>query len=254
MDLSKLSSDLPLPQPIDDDSLDKINRELSNEFKIGARSIAALYRLSNTKSALINAKGYLNCLNDVISLIDNDNVTSLAELKQYLQLKRTELTGKEEKEAEKDPKQAKQHQNQATHQKLANLSIPATDFTLSAKSPFHFPASKLPIGVRPQIKHRIRRHEHEHDMAIQRAEKIRQYNSQILKQQRPLQRVAPRPQPQPSGPASVSESDASIDSEVIEDELSSDDADEDEPMFVTEDQLPKRKLIASDSSSKKPKR
>ncbi|GME84045.1 unnamed protein product [Ambrosiozyma monospora] len=93
MDLSNLSSNLPLSHPINDDSIDEINKELSNEFKIGARSIAALYRLSNSKTSIIQAKGYLNCLNDLLALIDNGSVQDLSQLKSLLLFKRSELTG-----------------------------------------------------------------------------------------------------------------------------------------------------------------
>ncbi|GMG29063.1 unnamed protein product [Ambrosiozyma monospora] len=93
MDLSNLSSNLPLSHPINDDSIDEINKELSNEFKIGARSIAALYRLSNSKTSIVQAKGYLNCLNDLLALIDNGSVQDLSQLKSLLLFKRSELIG-----------------------------------------------------------------------------------------------------------------------------------------------------------------
>ncbi|ODV86259.1 hypothetical protein CANARDRAFT_27511 [[Candida] arabinofermentans NRRL YB-2248] len=97
MDLSNLSSNLPLSRSIDDDSMDQINKELSNEFKIGARSIAALYRLSNTKNSLVKAKGYLNCLDDLLNILDNDQtITTLDDFKTVLLNKKFEITGHEE--------------------------------------------------------------------------------------------------------------------------------------------------------------
>lgn len=144
MDLSKLSTDLPLSGPIDEDSIDEVDKELADEFKIGARSIAALYRLSNTKTALINATGYLRCIDDVVSLIDRRDIKDLSDLRSLLQLKRSELTGKKPK----------------TVSKPANVSkeeIAEGKFVVAAKSPFHFPLSKLPIGVQLQVKHRPQR-------------------------------------------------------------------------------------------------
>lgn len=133
MDLSKLSADLPLSQPVGDAEVSALNKELSEEFKIGARSIAALYRLSNTKTQMMQAKGYLDCINDVLALIDSK--PSLEEVKNVLNSKRGELTG--------FSKPTDVSQNQFEN----------GEFTLNNPTQFHFPLAQTPISVNPQLKH-----------------------------------------------------------------------------------------------------
>ncbi|CAH6718897.1 hypothetical protein CLIB1444_01S16930 [[Candida] jaroonii] len=109
MDLSNLSSNLPLTKPISQESVDGVNQQLNNEFKDAAKSvtnlynnlsqslqssqdpspsqpkdsdykedftkaaksIASLYRLSRDSSHLNHYFGYLSCLNDLLSVIEN---------------------------------------------------------------------------------------------------------------------------------------------------------------------------------------
>lgn len=94
MDLSKLSSNLPLSQAPTDESIHDINKELSDEFKIGARSIAALYRLSNSKNSLLIAKGYLDCVNDISKNLQNGELSSINDLQNFLLSKKLELGDK----------------------------------------------------------------------------------------------------------------------------------------------------------------
>lgn len=108
MDLSNLSSNLPLTKPISQESVDGVNQQLNNEFKDAAKlvtnlynnlsqsksshdtspsqpkdidykedftkaakSIASLYRLSRDSSHLNHYFGYLSCLNDLLQVIEN---------------------------------------------------------------------------------------------------------------------------------------------------------------------------------------
>ncbi|KAG0684805.1 hypothetical protein C6P40_005002, partial [Pichia californica] len=91
MDLTNLSSNLPLPFSPTEESVNSINKELSDEFKIGARSIAALYRLSNSKNSLLIAKGYLDCINEISNYLENGNISSLSDLNHFLINKKFEL-------------------------------------------------------------------------------------------------------------------------------------------------------------------
>lgn len=45
MDLSNLSSNLPLTKPIDQDSVNEVNKQLATEFKNAAKSVTTLYNL-----------------------------------------------------------------------------------------------------------------------------------------------------------------------------------------------------------------
>lgn len=105
MDLSGLSSNLPPTRPITQTSIDDLNRELTNEFKNAAKSVAALYnstssapvnpsnepttrqnkaefakaaksvtalyRLTNNSNTLVRQKGYLDCLDDMLQVLTN---------------------------------------------------------------------------------------------------------------------------------------------------------------------------------------
>ncbi|CUM64325.1 uncharacterized protein PRCAT00001926001 [Priceomyces carsonii] len=98
MDLSKLSSNLPPSGPLNQTSVDELNKELTTEFRNAAKSVAALYntavsnddtskpqvefanaaksvatlyRLSNNSSSLLHQKGYLECLDDILEVMTN---------------------------------------------------------------------------------------------------------------------------------------------------------------------------------------
>lgn len=100
MDLSNLSTDLPPTKPIDETSINELNRELTTEFKNAAKSVASLYnssiltgnkdtkhqkmefanaaksvatlyRLSNNSNNVFLNKGYLECLDDLLNNISN---------------------------------------------------------------------------------------------------------------------------------------------------------------------------------------
>ncbi|KAH3662308.1 hypothetical protein OGAPHI_005559 [Ogataea philodendri] len=163
MDLSNLSSNLPLSHPLDDESIDQINRDLSNEFKLGARSIAALYRLSNAKNSLFKANGYLSCLNDILDVIDHDSsVTTLDELRSVLVAKKTELTGKQEQDRKQD--------QQPTPTVEQPQEIPQDykfQFASDTPSP-RFPPSKLPLS----IQHTNTKHIHSHSSPQQLSDRV----------------------------------------------------------------------------------
>ncbi|KAK7681094.1 hypothetical protein QCA50_015932 [Cerrena zonata] len=82
MDLSNLSTDLPPTKPIDETSINELNRELTTEFKNAAKSVASLYNSSiltgnkdmkHQKMEFANAakSGYLECLDDLLNNISN---------------------------------------------------------------------------------------------------------------------------------------------------------------------------------------
>lgn len=133
MDLSKLSADLPLSQSVGDAEMAALNKELSEEFKVGARSIAALYRLSNAKTQMVHARGYLDCINDILGLID-DPKTNMDEVKGLLNAKRAELTG-------------------IKTENVTPTQFENGEFTLNNPSQFHFPMTQTPISINPQLKH-----------------------------------------------------------------------------------------------------
>lgn len=231
MDLSKLSADLPLSTPVNQESLEQVNREISKEFKIGARSIAALYRLSNSRTSLLHASGYLECLNDIITLIDRGNASTVGDLKIILEKKRSKLTCQELKDT-------------ATSNSLSTRQTPRAEFTMKRKSPFHFPRSKIPIGVRPDVKHRPHGHRH-NNISNGRGGKQPHMKNPLY---------GPKHRTGSSGSEGSDSSNnfnsSDNDSEVVlEDTLGSNDYE-----YMAQDHTNKRVMIARDCSTKKAKK
>ncbi|SGZ56311.1 CIC11C00000005663 [Sungouiella intermedia] len=105
MDLSKLSSDLPPTKSLEQISVSTVNKELTDEFKNAAKSVASLYnasgngaekhakaefanaaksvaslyRLASNSNTLLMDKGYLECLDDLLEVIaNNDDIENWA--------------------------------------------------------------------------------------------------------------------------------------------------------------------------------
>lgn len=140
MDLSKLSSNLPLSSSPTDESISNLNKELSDEFKIGARSIAALYRLSNSKNSLLIARGYLDCLNEISTYLENGNISSLAELSHFITAKKHEMAPET---AASTP-----HEEMPPRDNLVQSGIDTSfKFTVNQPTDHHFPHSRAPLSV-----------------------------------------------------------------------------------------------------------
>lgn len=115
MDLSNLSSNLPPTKPVDQSSINELNRELITEFKNAAKSVAmlynssvsdstpstkqktdfanaaksvaSLYKLSTSSTSLLKYNGYLNCLDDMLEVIAHGG-----DIENWVLAKRAELT------------------------------------------------------------------------------------------------------------------------------------------------------------------
>lgn len=68
--LNSLERSLPPEQPPTEKAIATLNSELSQEFKLAANSVTKLYRLANERASLVRHQGYLDCVEDVLSLID----------------------------------------------------------------------------------------------------------------------------------------------------------------------------------------
>ncbi|ODV62242.1 uncharacterized protein ASCRUDRAFT_74667 [Ascoidea rubescens DSM 1968] len=98
MDLSKLSSNLPPSVPVTKESFDKLDAKLINEFKNAAKSVATLYRLSNSNSSLLRFKGYLECIDDLLNLIKLHKINhseNELDIENWCLTKKAELMGGE---------------------------------------------------------------------------------------------------------------------------------------------------------------
>ncbi|CDK25773.1 unnamed protein product [Kuraishia capsulata CBS 1993] len=169
MDLSNLSQDLPLSRPVSDASIVNLNKEFTQEFKNAANSVASLYRLANTKTLLIHKKGYLEALNDMLSMMEQGKQDPV----QWIKSKKFELLGEDAYRQEQE-----QHEPEGlcdaddTTEILVQdtLDIPQDfKFTVSSPSPHRFPPSmvapslqhnsikrrseKIPMPRRHQLKH-----------------------------------------------------------------------------------------------------
>ena len=91
--LKNLVSSLPPEQPPTDQAVDSLNNEISNEFKTAANSVAKLYRLSNEKNSLLKHKGYLDCLDDILSLLsrEGESPMGLHDVQLWCMKRRNEL-------------------------------------------------------------------------------------------------------------------------------------------------------------------
>lgn len=113
MDLSNLSSDLPPTKSLEQISVSDVKKELTDEFKNAATSVAALYnvsgnggekhakvefanaaravaslyRLGSNSNTLLMDKGYLACLDDLLQVIANND-----DIENWALTKRAEVT------------------------------------------------------------------------------------------------------------------------------------------------------------------
>lgn len=87
--ISSLSSNLPPETPINENTLQKINSDLTSEFKSAAKSVASLYKLSLQRNSQVKHQGYLDCINDLLSLIGTG-----VDIENWALMKKLELDGK----------------------------------------------------------------------------------------------------------------------------------------------------------------
>ncbi|KAF5210460.1 hypothetical protein A9F13_01g04345 [Clavispora lusitaniae] len=115
MDLSNLSNNLPPVKSLEQVSLVDLNRDLTNEFKNtakavaslynatsqaecehrsaktefsnAAKAVASLYRTGSNSNVLSMHKGYLDCLDDMLRVITNDE-----DIESWVLTRRAELT------------------------------------------------------------------------------------------------------------------------------------------------------------------
>ncbi|AQZ12718.1 YJR056C [Zygosaccharomyces parabailii] len=70
--LNALGSSLPPEQPPTNQVIESLNSELSQEFKLAANAVTKLYRVANERNSLLKHQGYLHCLEDVLSLLEQN--------------------------------------------------------------------------------------------------------------------------------------------------------------------------------------
>lgn len=70
--LNALGSSLPPEQPPTNQVIESLNSELSQEFKLAANAVTKLYRVANERNSLLKHQGYLQCLEDLLSLLERN--------------------------------------------------------------------------------------------------------------------------------------------------------------------------------------
>ncbi|SCU86119.1 LAME_0D04588g1_1 [Lachancea meyersii CBS 8951] len=89
--LNSLEKSLPPEGPVNDQNIDKVNRQVTQEFKIAANAVTNLYRLSSERSSLNRHMGYVDCLGDVLELIEKGYST--CELAKWCEERKQEKSG-----------------------------------------------------------------------------------------------------------------------------------------------------------------
>lgn len=165
MDLSNFSKNLPLAIEPTEEALNNMNKEISDEFKCGARSIAALYRLSNTKNQLLIAKGYMDCLNEISKLVDSESIASIDDLKSFISSKKNDMNPqscdrqnqtKVDRTSENSTDKHQDHNESIVtkesgdilkhHISMADIDD-SYQFTVNNPTSHHFPKSRIAISI-----------------------------------------------------------------------------------------------------------
>ncbi|CCF58096.1 hypothetical protein KAFR_0D04480 [Kazachstania africana CBS 2517] len=89
--LNSLEKVLPPEQPPTKQAIESLNSELSQDFKIAANAVAKLYRVANEKNSLCKYQGYLNCLDDILGLLNDGSVTSVDDIKLWCLKQRNDI-------------------------------------------------------------------------------------------------------------------------------------------------------------------
>lgn len=78
--LNSLGSSLPPEQPPTNQVIDSLSSDLSQEFKIAANAVTKLYRVANERNSLLKHQGYLNCIDDLLSHMEQGSNISVDDL------------------------------------------------------------------------------------------------------------------------------------------------------------------------------
>ncbi|CUS21378.1 LAQU0S03e01200g1_1 [Lachancea quebecensis] len=89
--LNSLEKSLPPERPATDQAIDKLNQQVTQEFKIAANAVTSLYRLSSERSSLSRHAGYAECLDDVLQQLEGGRTAE--ELRQWCEERKREIRG-----------------------------------------------------------------------------------------------------------------------------------------------------------------
>lgn len=78
--LNSLGSSLPPERSPTDQVIESLNGELSQEFKIAANAVTKLYRVANERNSLLKHGGYLQCVEDLLDMLEREPGLSVEDI------------------------------------------------------------------------------------------------------------------------------------------------------------------------------
>lgn len=90
-----IEASLPPEQTPTDQTINELKEELSQEFKFAANAVTKLYRIANEKNSILKHIGYIDCLNEIMKMIDDKKFDNLDDLKKWCNNERTSKLGME---------------------------------------------------------------------------------------------------------------------------------------------------------------
>lgn len=89
--LNTLGSSLPPEQPPTNQVIESLSSELSQEFKLAANAVTKLYRVANERNSLLKHQGYLQCLEDILSIMQQNPSASVDAIHLWCLKQRNEI-------------------------------------------------------------------------------------------------------------------------------------------------------------------
>ncbi|ODQ82716.1 hypothetical protein BABINDRAFT_5641 [Babjeviella inositovora NRRL Y-12698] len=157
---------LPPSKPVSDQLLDDLSRDITAEFKNAARSVAALYKLSDSKASLLRHRGYLDAIDDLLECISCGG-----DVENWALTKRAELVGNSQTAPASVPSTSENQQPTISTPpgKAANLDngLPLDfPFTISLPCPHEFHPSFAPLSVQHIHQQNMQHHSQHHSLNV----------------------------------------------------------------------------------------
>ncbi|QLL34583.1 hypothetical protein HG536_0G04450 [Torulaspora globosa] len=89
--LNSLHSSLPPERSPTDQAIESLNGELSQEFKIAANAVTKLYRVANERNSLLKHRGYLQCVENLLAMLEQEPGLSAEDIHLWCIKQRNEI-------------------------------------------------------------------------------------------------------------------------------------------------------------------
>ncbi|RCK59237.1 hypothetical protein Cantr_07404 [Candida viswanathii] len=131
----------------------KNDKVIKSEFANAAKSVASLYKLSQSSQQTAHSKGYLQCLDDILSVLANDE-----DVEDWVLTKRIALLNQTNARSQSAGDSHNLQPQQPVLSDSEEFSIPQDyefNFSLDVRPPSSFRASISPISVQHSQKQRV---------------------------------------------------------------------------------------------------